>query len=245
MKKRIIMLIFLAIMLTGCSVNYKLEINDDQVVETMILTQRENSTYTRENINSSYKEEYPVFKDEEFLYYAPTEKIDGNTYYTKDLSSNNGVYTAKYVANYSFNDYSRSRILDTAYKHYSSGYNRSSNTYYITANDLKIFSSNKNIDEIVVSVNLDGYEVVKSNQHNKNGNNYIWTFNRGDEGTINIEFKKEGNNTTSTSSNKNNGSSTKEKKDYSTYILSGILLILFFIGYLIYKTITKDNESIE
>lgn len=242
MKKRIILLIFMILFLTGCSVNYELKIDNDEIIETMILTQQENGIYTNESIYSSFNDEYPIFKDQEFLYYAPSEKLEGNTYYKKTINESNGTYTAKYVANFDIDDYSRSRILDTAYKYYSTGYNSKDKAYYITANNLKIFNNNKNIDNISVTINLEGYEIVDSNYHTKNNNSYTWNFNRGDDGTLDIKFKKKNNEEIT---QKNDDNQNESKRDYSSFILAGILLLLFIIGYIAYKIITRDNESID
>ena len=247
MKRKIILLLLIIISLSGCSINYDLNIEDDKIVELTTMTQQEDNNFSSNYIMSSYNSEYPIFIDEEFLYYAPTEKIDGNTYYEKSINENNGLYTARYKANYDFNNYSKSRFLDTAYKHYAIGYDNNEKTYYIMANDLKIFSYNKNIDNITVSINLNNYEVIESNHQRKNNNKYIWSFDKNNPGTINIKFRKisSSNQATNPNSQPQPINDNTNKHDYTMYILSGILLIIFLIGYSIYKKITGKDDSID
>ena len=75
MKKRIIVsLILILFFATGCSAEYNLVIEDDVITETTHFNQESNDRYTKNYAYELYTYEYPIFYDEEFLYYNPTEK---------------------------------------------------------------------------------------------------------------------------------------------------------------------------
>ena len=68
MKRKIIILVILLLLTTGCTANYNLVIEDEKITETTIISGEENSFYTKSYMYSLYEEEYPIYYDEEFPY---------------------------------------------------------------------------------------------------------------------------------------------------------------------------------
>ena len=251
MKKKIIIVVLLLLMTTGCSVNYNIVIEDEKINETTTFTQEENAVYTKSYMYSQYKEEYPIYYDEEFLYYSPTEKLEENTYYEKSIVETDNGYEATYKANYNIDNYQRSRILNTAYEKYSVGYEAEDSYYYLVANNLKIFKNNKDLSSIKVSITLNDYEVIEGNYSTQAGNTYIWNFDRNSKGTINLKYKeKEINNidnaqSSNSESKKNNKSIIDGTSSYTIYIFCAILIIIILVGYKLFNNLKEKNNGMD
>lgn len=177
--KKIILLLLL--MLTfGCSAEYNLDISEESIKEELILSSEISDALNNSEYYSEYLDEYPIYYDEEFLYYSPTEKIDGITYYDKNINNTEYGYRASYKANYTIKDYSKSRILNNAFENYNIGYDRKDKYYYIVIQNLKIFNYNDAISSIVVNINVNDYEVIENNANTINGNVLTWNFYKND-----------------------------------------------------------------
>ena len=246
MKRKIIILVILLLLTTGCTANYNLVIEDEKITETTIISGEENSFYTKSYMYSLYEEEYPIYYDEEFPYYAPTTKIEGQTYYDKSINETSNGYIATYKASYNFDDYNRSRILNDAYSTFSVVYDSSSSTYNILANNLKIFNTNQYLTNITISIDLKNYEVVESNENTKNGTIYTWNFDRNSNGTINLIYKKA---TKQDNKENNEGNNVKGNtnplSNYTLYIFCAILLVLILIGYNIFNRIKNKSNQMD
>ena len=262
MKKRIITLLLFIFLTTGCNANYNLVIENESIIETTTFTQEENAFYTKSYMFSQFQEEYPIYYDEEFLYYAPNEKVKGNTYYEKKIMEISNGYEAIYKANYNINNYKRSRLLNLAYENFSVGYDDVKDYYFLIANNLKIFNSNNYLDNITVTIDLKGYEVLECNYHSRNGTIYMWNFDRNNKGNINLRYKKTINNnvsrgtsasrsssvwtttdrvirTTSASNNQNNTSFN----NYGLYIFLVIIILVVIFGYVWFNKMKERNNT--
>ena len=174
--KKIILLILFIITTTGCTVEYDLVIDTNELSENLNLKTEEFDTKTKDELYSKYLDEYPIYIDDEFLYYSPTEKEDGVIYYEKNINETLYGYDATYKGKYNFEDFNKSRILNTAFNNQSIGYDRQNNLYYIIVQNLKIFNYNQTISSIKVNIKIDGYKIVETNAHSQNGNYLTWTF---------------------------------------------------------------------
>lgn len=241
-RKKLILAIFIALFTTGCTVDYNLLIEDNKIKETTKFIQDETDE-DDSYIYTQYLEEYPIYKNEEFLYNTPNEKIEGNTYYEKTIEKNNNGYNATYKAEFKIKEYDRSRFFNDAFANRSSGYDKNEGCYYIIADNLKIFEQENTVNSINISINLVGYKVIESNQDSVNNNIYTWSFNRSDKErkNITIKFKKENSNIEIDPSD-NKTEPNKVDSKYTMYIFYGILLLVIIIGYLIFRKMKQSND---
>ena len=118
MKIKIVILSIMLIFLSGCTVDYNLEINDNQIKEETIMYEDSNDKMDDEAINDDFKTAYPIYIDEDYVYYDPFTEQDGYEYYDKSMDKKNNLYVANYKAEYSLSDFKRSRLINMSFKDY-------------------------------------------------------------------------------------------------------------------------------
>lgn len=242
-KNKIILIILIVLCTTGCTVDYNLVIEDNKIKETTTFHQDSSDTDEKSYMYSQYLEEYPIYIDEEYLYYDPNKKVEGNTYYDKSITDDSNGYNATYKAEFKIKEYDRSRFFNYAFVNRSSGYDKNEGCYYIIADKLKIFEQENNINHINVSINLVGYKVIESNQDSVNNNTYTWSFDRSDkERSIVLRLKKDNSNVEVKPSNNDKNDTIKKESQYTMYIFYGILLLVIIIGYLIFRKMKQSND---
>lgn len=250
MKRKSIMLLFLILILTGCSVDYNLTIDDNTIKETTIFNGESNGQYTKDYMYSLYEEKESIYYDEETTTCDDPDAIscddtslinDDNTYYEKSIIDNGNSYTATYNANYSFSDYKRSRLLNSAYKTVSTGYDGNDNTYFIIANNLIAFKNIEFLNRINININLKGYKVVEGNYHEHSGSNYKWYFDRNTTNNqIYIKYQKANNDNQITEPIDNN--KKKKRNNYGLYIFLFILLGIIIYGYFWFSKLQNKDQ---
>ena len=171
MKNKIIILLSL-LLLTGCTVNYNLEINKDTLNETITGTvtkeessQDSNATGLSTVYSIINEDQKPVYNKEEL--------------YQKELkeSGNNINYTFKY--NYNIEDFVNSTIINTCFE--NKEIEEIDNYYSIRLSGNFYCLYNKKIN-IAVTSNL---KVASNNADKIKDNTYIWTI---DKNTTDIEL---------------------------------------------------------
>lgn len=216
MKKKIIMLLSI-LLLTGCTVNYNLEIDDN------ILKEKITGTVTKEESKQNSKATdisaiYSIINEEQKPIYNKEEL------YQKELkeAGNNINYTFKY--NYNIEDFVNSTIINTCFENKEI---EEIDNYYsirLSGNFYCLYSKKINI---AVTSNL---KVASNNADKIKDNTYIWTI---DKNTTDIELAVD-KDTPYTKPIKRGISSTFR------IVCFIILIILSLITYLLYK---KKNSS--
>ena len=234
MKK--IILLILIFLTFGCSAKYELTIEENKISETLTLYGEEMDT-DKESLYAKFREEYPKYYDEEFMYYAPTEKLDNVDYYEKSITETYYSYNAIYKANFSLDDYKRSRILNNTFANYNIGYNKEENYYYIIAQNLKIYNYNNTLSNIEIRINLNDYVVVESNSAYREMNTLIWNFpkkenNETDRIIVKYRKKQEINNNPIIDNNQN-PNNNEVKKDNNFLLIVALFLGFFIILYIV------------
>ncbi len=216
MKNKIIILLSL-LLLTGCTVNYNLEINKDTLNETITGTvtkeessQDSNATGLSTIYSIINEEQKPIYNKEEL--------------YQKDLkeSGNNINYTFKY--NYNIEDFVNSTIINTCFE--NKEIEEIDNYYSIKLSGNFYCLYNKKIN-IAVTSNL---KVASNNADKIKDNTYIWTI---DKNTTDIELVVD-KNTPYTKPIKRGISSTFR------IVCFIVLVVLSSLAYILYK---KKNSS--
>jgi len=236
MKKRILFIIMILLLTTGCTCEYNLIINGNSYKEEIILIAE-----TSNEISSFNQEwEIPVDKDE-------YEKISG---FDNETEIDTKIYNYKLSSNkLTFNyDFSRSNISKStaAYNCYNkltvSNYNNT--TIISTSPKADCFDKHPPLTSVKVNIKVDR-EVISNNADNVSGNTYTWNITKENASnkSINLVLSNDSQEEDKSSSSSGNTNNKTKKNDYTLYIFLIILVIIIYLGYKwIMKFIDKNNN---
>lgn len=169
--KKIILLVSLIFLLSGCSVNYDLEIFNNEYREKISI----NSLNTTE---SSY--EIPVYFDETRVEKTLTsKKVADVEYYQKSNEQTNYVY----YNNFAMEKYYKSYFVNSSFDFFAVYYNdvdEETGEDIITIstnNNMKIFDTYKDLDEIKINVKTN-HKVKYSNADSHSKFTYTWNYDK-------------------------------------------------------------------
>ena len=236
MIKKIIGLIVIVLLLTGCSVDYNLYIDKSNVSEEIIF-----------NGETIRLQPYPVFYDADGFSENGT-KLPDVIYYEMNNTNNNTVLS--YI--FDWNDYSRSRAPRTCLKSHNL-VRKNDNTYMLsTSAGISCFNQYSNLDSINVSIKLnsDYYTFISKNADSGYNGTYIWNITRDNEKTKHVQmiFKDKENrevpndnpyNEVPTPNDKKENPKLEEirevSKNHMGLIIGGSFFLLFIVLFIIIK----------
>lgn len=177
MKK--VLLLLCLLLFTGCSVKYHLDFRDDKFIEDVTLFSVGNEEY-----NLIKKKEFapvPAFVNTPVDLEKP-KKTDGFEYYSLNAHSNN-VYL-----NYKFDvsDFKDSYLGNLCYSYFKV-FETDEDYVVSTDNRFNCSLSTYGVDKIDVVI-TSNHEVLYSNAHEVNGDEYIWHINESNQDSANIQM---------------------------------------------------------
>lgn len=219
--KKILFLIPLVLIISGCSSTYNLEIGNDSFKEQI------NMNFDKTQIPSEYIDEEieiddqitPLLEDEISAFFS-----ENNKYYKKNINYYDDYVDVKLSYNYSASEFKDSNSLNSCFE---SVIFDDKDSYYIHVygNFYCLYS-----DEVTINIKTDN-KVIRSNATSVNGNIYTWKINNDNKEEVDIEFEV------------SKGFPWKSIIKYS--IITGLsLVVLFVIVYYIYNK-NKKNNSID
>ena len=227
--KKFIKIIFLCLifLITGCSVEYNLVINDDNSVnETVIATEKTKRMESQTRLKG----------DAAITYLYDMYKRDGEKLSTRTDSNNTYATVTKSYS--SIDDYAKKFKSDVFEKVSISKKNNNVNfsakqSYMLGGN----FSHQLLYDEIKVNITIP-YKVVKSNADKVNGNVYTWNIEKEKYKNIEISYEE--------GSKKNNININIKNKTYNInygFIVIGVILFII-IGIITVVSIKNKKNNI-
>lgn len=214
MKKNILLLLSI-LLLTGCTIDYNLEIKNNKIFE---------------DISGSVLEEEYELKEEDtdvnlfynLLFFDQTPVLNGTDVYNKNIENiDNGV---KYNFKHTYkNDFDKSRVINSCFENVDI---REEKDYYYV--DLSGEFYCLYADKINVNVKTK-YAVINHNADNIKDNTYTWIIDKNNKEIHAVISKNIINNT-----------STESKPNYFRIIGFIVLIILSGITYFMYK---KKNSG--
>lgn len=172
--KKILLSSILCFILSGCTVNYNLKIEDNKFSETI----KGNVLNEEIKINEENKEQnytnYFITKDQ------PVLTNNNNLLYKKTLSKNNN--SIDYIYSYTHNEdsFKNSRILNECFEKFN--FNNENNTYRITASG-KFYCDYTDTININITTN---YNVLIHNAKEVKNNTYSWTIDKNNKDNIDL-----------------------------------------------------------
>lgn len=213
MKKGILFVFLL--LLTGCTIDYNLEIDNNKIKEEMVGT-ISNEEYEIKEIDTDVNIFY------EIVNYDQKSLLNDDEIYNKKIVKNdNGVdYNFKYTYKDNFD---KSRLLNTCFEKVD--FSETDEYYYasIGGNFYCLYS-----DKITINVKTD-YAIMKNNADKVKNNVYTWIL---DDNTADIQMI--------ISKKLVNNSNTESKPNFFRIIGFIVLIVLSGITYFLYK---KKNSG--
>ena len=191
MKIKILIIILGIFLLTGCTANYTMEITEDTFDESITIEAYTNDLYDKNGLYTSFKEEYPVYIDQEFMYYDPNNKNENYSYYTKTYQELSNGYLFNYRYTYGLKDINRARAINMVYKTINIGYIDEEDFYYISLKDPIIFINNNEITSININLIFNDAIIIENNADIINGSTYTWNITPTKLNDINIKYRFE------------------------------------------------------
>lgn len=221
MNKIWIMFIFL-LLISGCSPQYNLKIDGDNIEEQINLSIDKNkiieedlspemNIYSKESINYIINEDiYPIMNNHK-------------NKYDKKVEESNGFIniTLNYI--YSVSDYSNSNTLKNCFSNYKVEENNKEIYIFLTGK-FNCLEENDEFQFVIETKN----RVLENNADSRNSNKYIWNINSSNKDDINIEIKL---------------SKQSIFSYYLVYIISGtIVLSIIIIGIVAFSKIKNRTN---
>lgn len=197
--KKLLNLILIILLITGCTVEYNIKITNDFIDETTSILNYEkdkwdNNMYLyngekyKDMINEQLKTPAPVYKDSNINPYDPYNKVDGVEYYDQTLISNTDVYGIRYKYKIPIDKYNNSINARMCYSDFDIVYNQQ----YInisTSEEFKCFNYYDMLDKIEVNVTTSwDYEIVSSNADKEEDGKYTWIITKENASNKPIEI---------------------------------------------------------
>ncbi len=240
MKKiKLILIIMVMLLLSGCEANYSLYIDKDVFNETttVLANSGELNTYDsqtyltmKQKIDLYYKKYVDIVYQNP--YYNPylDDPQKGINYYNKELINNGKGYGFKYSYNFNKENYLNSNIINTFFKNNNSVLN--DNKYTLNVYTFNGFERYNDLTQVTINITTD-LEVKKSNADSVYNNVYTWTITKDDALNKKIYLELVNIN--------------KLDKKTENKIIIIIILLIFIVGLLSYAILNKKrlkNNSI-
>ena len=178
MKKIACLLIIF--ILTGCGVEYKINISNDTVEESidinLLIDKNKSSNEVEIDLNSS--DYINSLKQEDINAIVDSE----TAIYDKKITNDGNMYNISLNYKYNNGSYAKSRVVNECFENHEVNYN--GNKVYIHLYGTFYCFKDEDVNIIVNSEN----KVVKSNGE-KNGNSYKWVINSNNYKNVDIELE--------------------------------------------------------
>ena len=214
MKNKLFLIIPLLILLSGCTVNYNLNIDKNSITENIT------GTVTNEEITPEVEGRTDVNPKYYYLYLNDSALInDSNEKYTKEITDINNGKSFKFNYTYKGN-YDKSVVINNCFENHVV---EETDTYYRIELNGKF--SCLYSDKIDINV-TSNYEVLDNNAKKVYGNKYTWTIDNSDNVNILLTVSKTVKYET-----------PRKAKAFSTFQIVGLIVfvILTIITYILYK----------
>ena len=252
--KKILLVLVLCALCSGCTIKYDLEIGESQVIENIVV----NDTMILERTNNDILEMYntwmPVYDniDNPDLIQDRDDddgKIDGIPYHEKAITKIDSGYKHTYTYTYPINDFNHANSFKLAFGKPS---------FYVGGNYINLRTDNENVLcnydyfeslQVNIKVDLNTYTVEKNNANRVKGNVYTWNLNRNNchNSVISMTLNRSNNTvvTTTTSSSSVSREKTNWLDNYVLYIFLGIMVLIVILGYRWFMNMKERDNRVD
>ena len=183
--KKIIVLLALVVLLTGCSANVNIKITSSGIDEEIIINAYPDSGTTKEQLSKSFRKYMPVFNNVPLSDTEPDTNQKGVEYYIRRQNDLGSGYQFTYKYNYKFDDYKNARSVVQGFKSKIIQRNAVDKNIMISTDSsgLQYFDQYSNLETVTINIQTP-YKVLKNNATYVNGNTYSWVMRRDSKNGI-------------------------------------------------------------
>ena len=185
MKKKILTLILLIFMISGCSVEVNLDISDNKIKESNDITIYQNAIYTKEILRTSFRDYIPIYASNLIVDTVPDQPFSDVLYYNKNTTDLGNGYRFNYSYDFDIDKYGDARTIKDGFRDYSYSYRNDIISLSTDSEGLIYFNDYPLLEEVTVNIETD-YFVEENNADSVNGNTYTWVFNKDSKKSIDI-----------------------------------------------------------
>lgn len=232
--KKIILLLGIIILTTGCTVDYNLVIDNDNNFKEEILINTESEIESQELKEDPWptKVYYSDLDSGEY-----PEKLEGVDYYNEEVSLNNDYYQKKLSYTFEKNNIKDHNIIKSCYEHFY--FTKKNNEISLSTSPKFLCIENyPNLNNVNIKITVEK-SVVANNADSVNGNTYEWNINKDNyitKGIILAYQEKE-----ELEENAEEDNEEKPPLKSKTGLVSIVIgiFIIFIVGAFVYKI--KNN----
>jgi hypothetical protein len=229
MKKKIVLIITLLFICAGCDVKYTLNIDKDlKVKETVAATEP-----------TSFFEDYPKSSKGKVISDIIEPYLDTLNKNKYDVTNYIGSYESGVTINKEYDDlksYSEGSIFTSQYSEDKVSIKEEGDKITLSLKGNFSYSSQNQTKLPVKTAKIQlvvPYKVIEHNANSVSGNTYTWKFN---EDSLDKEIKL--------TFDKKVIYKPKKEFDFSFLIIIGAVVVLAFIGYLVYNLLGKRSKNV-
>ena len=189
--KTIVLLFGVMFLISGCSVTYNLEIAENTFNESFTINANIDNVYpTKDDLYNAYLEEYPVFIDQEFMYYDHYNRNEDYDYFDKSFQETTNGYLFNYKYSYDLDNIKGARSIQSSFDAVGIGYYEDEDSYYISLNNPIIFNNNNNLTALNINLIFpENINVINNNADIVNGSTYTWQITPNNLKDIKISYR--------------------------------------------------------
>jgi hypothetical protein len=250
--KKLFLGILIALTCTGCSIEYNINITENDIEETINVKDQITTNRTKNDILKHYEMWYPTFvnfieEGESIEIQNFNKKIDGIKYHDKTIEETNDGYNYTYKYTYPIDEYYDSYVLASVFPEF---------TIYKDFDNLVIRTSKENFlcnyeyyesAKINITIDPNIYKLNYTNTSNIKDNTYTWILNKDNcsDGEIILTINKKMDFNYEPSKPKEDSKNDKESfgTKFGLYIFCGVLIIIILIGYILFNKLKRKNTN--
>lgn len=175
MKKRLLLLIGVLFILTGCTAEVTLNIDDGKIAESISIDNYANGSLTLDNIKNGYRKYIPISKDVILVDSDLDKRKPGVTYYNYSINELNNGYRINYSHTFLIRNYKDSRVVNEAFN--KANISTENNVFKIDATNqiMSYLNLYPDLSKVTVKINSK-YQILDNNADSCSNNTCTWVF---------------------------------------------------------------------
>jgi len=219
MKKKIIILLGLVVILSGCSAKVNINIDKNKINESVSITALADDDTTKGMIYEGFREYYPVYAQDTIIDTMPDEKVSGTKYYERTVTDLGTGYIFTYTYEFDFSKYQLARTVKNAYKSVDIVNDKEENTILVTTDNggMLYFDNYPDLDSVTVNIESK-YKMLENNADEVNDGVYTWNLTKSNQKNIYLLLDTSEENETNTDNEEDSGAQEENKEESSTTV---------------------------